>query len=174
MYLLRHVVKVCTRVLGDLPCQNLYLNQPINFLCYPRQTFLHSDFLYWHKLGNTLLEGRFESFPNFFYTFIFEIVRNIILLFLHKDFKTFPVCFFYTEGLVLKAVYLPWVLLRKTFSRFYRRHYELVPKFNVGLKTLLHQGLSEPEFYGDLIYKLKNIVGRANNSDQFKNVLDIT
>ena len=26
--------------------------------------------------------------------------------------------------------------LRKTFSRFYRRHYELVSKFNVGLKTL--------------------------------------
>ena len=36
--------------------------------------------------------------------------------------------------------------LRKTFSKFYRRHYELVSKFNVGLKTLLHQGLSEPEF----------------------------
>ena len=40
--------------------------------------------------------------------------------------------------------------LRKTFSKFYRRHYELVSKFNVGLRTLLHQGLSEPEFYGDL------------------------
>ena len=41
--------------------------------------------------------------------------------------------------------------LRKTFSKFYRRHYELVSKFS-GLKTLLHQGLSEPEFYGDLVY----------------------
>ena len=29
--------------------------------------------------------------------------------------------------------------LRKTFSKFYRRHYELVSKFSVGLKTLLHQ-----------------------------------
>ena len=45
--------------------------------------------------------------------------------------------------------------LRKTFSKFYRRHYEYVSKFNVGLKTLLHQGLSEPEFYGDLVYKFK-------------------
>ena len=45
--------------------------------------------------------------------------------------------------------------LRKTFSKFYRRHYELISKFNVGLKTLLHQGLSEPEFYGDLVYKFK-------------------
>ena len=58
--------------------------------------------------------------------------------------------------------------LRKTFSKFYRRHYELVSKFNVGLKTLLHQGLSEPKFYGDLIYKFKKIVGRADFSDQFK------
>ena len=36
--------------------------------------------------------------------------------------------------------------LRKTFSKLYRRHYELVSKFNVGLKTLLHQELSQPEF----------------------------
>ena len=45
--------------------------------------------------------------------------------------------------------------LRNIFSRFYHPHYELVSKFSVGLKTLLHQGLSEPEFYGDLIYKFK-------------------
>ena len=43
----------------------------------------------------------------------------------------------------------------KTFAKFYRQHYELVSKFNVGLKTLLHQGLSEPELYGDIIYKFK-------------------
>ena len=45
--------------------------------------------------------------------------------------------------------------LRKAFSKFYRRHYELISKVNVGLKSLLHQGLSEPEFYGDLVYKFK-------------------
>ena len=59
--------------------------------------------------------------------------------------------------------------LRKTFSKFYRRHYELVSKFNVGLKTLLHQGLSE--FYGDLVYKFKRIVGRADFSDQFRKII---
>ena len=70
--------------------------------------------------------------------------------------------------------------LRKTFSKFYRRHYELVSKFSVGLKTLLHQGLSEPEFYGDLVYKFKTKVGRADFSISSKqlsfvtNVLDIT
>ena len=44
-------------------------------------------------------------------------------------------------------------------------------KFNVGLKTLLHQGLSEPEFYGDLVYKLKKIVGRADFSDPFRKII---
>ena len=61
--------------------------------------------------------------------------------------------------------------LRKTFSKFYRRHYELISKFNVGLKTLLHQGLSEPEFYGDLVYKFKKIVGRVDFSDQFRKII---
>ena len=61
--------------------------------------------------------------------------------------------------------------LRKTFSKFYRRHYELVSKFNVGLKTLLHQGLSELEFYGDLLYKFKRIVGRVDFSDQFRKII---
>ena len=43
--------------------------------------------------------------------------------------------------------------IRKTFYKFYRRHYEMISKYNVGLKTLLNEGLSEPEFYGDLVYK---------------------
>ena len=45
------------------------------------------------------------------------------------------------------------ILTLKKFSKFYRRHYEF--DFMVGLKSLLQQGLSEPEFYGDLVYKLK-------------------
>ena len=52
--------------------------------------------------------------------------------------------------------------LRKTFSKFYRRYYDLISKFQVGLKYLMRQGLSEPDFYGDLVYKLKKIVGSNN------------
>ena len=40
--------------------------------------------------------------------------------------------------------------LLKAFSKFYRRHFDIVSKYNVGLKTRLLQGLSEPEFHGDL------------------------
>ena len=68
---------------------------------------------------------------------------------------------------LLKQVYR-YHKLRKAFSKFYRLHYELISKFNVGLKSLLHQGLSEPEFYGDLVYKFKKIKGRTDYSDQFR------
>ena len=59
----------------------------------------------------------------------------------------------------------------KTFSKFYRRHLDLVSKFNTGLKSLLKQGLSELEFYGDLVYKFKKIVGRNEFSGQFGKIL---
>ena len=61
--------------------------------------------------------------------------------------------------------------IRKAFSKFYYRHSELIVKYNVGLKTLLQQGISEPIFYGDLIYKFKRIVGKPNFSDQFKKIV---
>ena len=44
-------------------------------------------------------------------------------------------------------------------------------KFNVGLKSLLREGLSEPEFYGDLVYKIKNIMGKTDFSDRFRKVI---
>ena len=53
--------------------------------------------------------------------------------------------------------------LRKAFSKFYRRHSDLVSKFNVGLKSLLQQGLSEPEFYGDLVYKFFRKIYACND-----------
>ena len=35
--------------------------------------------------------------------------------------------------------------------------------------SLLKQGLSEPEFYGDLVYKFRKYFGRKDFSDQLKN-----
>ena len=56
--------------------------------------------------------------------------------------------------------------LHKTFSKFYKPYYDLISKFQAGLKSLLRQGLSEPDFYGDLVYRLKKIVGSYNFSVQ--------
>ena len=39
------------------------------------------------------------------------------------------------------------------------------------LKSLLREGLLEPEFYRDLVYKLKKIVGSNNFSAQFIKII---
>ena len=44
----------------------------------------------------------------------------------------------------------------------------MVSKFNVGLKSLLHQGLPEPELYGDLVYRIS---GMTVFSDQFPKII---
>ena len=57
--------------------------------------------------------------------------------------------------------------LCKAFLKFYRRHSALVEKYNFSLITLLQQGISEPEFYGDLVYRFRKIVGKSNFLEQF-------
>ena len=62
--------------------------------------------------------------------------------------------------------------LRKAFSKFYRRHSALLEKYSVSLKTLLQHGISEPEFYGDLVYRFRKIVGKSNFSEQFRKLIN--
>ena len=61
--------------------------------------------------------------------------------------------------------------LSKAFSKFYRRHFDLVSTYNVGLKTLLLLGFSEPEFYGDLVYKFRKIIGKYDFPYHFKKII---
>ena len=49
----------------------------------------------------------------------------------------------------------------QTFSKFNRRHNELITKFNDGLKALLRECLSEPEFYGDLFTAINHWLRRG-------------
>ena len=57
----------------------------------------------------------------------------------------------------------------KHFLKFYCQYYDLISKFNIGMKSLLRKEVSEPEFYGDIVYKLKKSVGSYNFSAQFIN-----
>ena len=59
---------------------------------------------------------------------------------------------FTTRNKVLTAKLLRQGYKYHKILKFYRRHFDIVSKYNVGLKTLLLQGLSESEFYGDLVY----------------------
>ena len=60
--------------------------------------------------------------------------------------------------------------LCKAFSNFYR-HFDIVSKYNVGLKTLLLQGLSASEFYGDLVYKFRKVIGKNDFPYHFKKII---
>ena len=63
-------------------------------------------------------------------------------------------------------------LIRKVFSKIYHRHSEFIVKYNIGLKILLQQGISEPLSYDDFVYKFKRkFVGKPNFSDQFKKIV---
>ena len=49
----------------------------------------------------------------------------------------------------------------------------LILKYNICLKSHLQHGISEPVFYGDLVYKLKRIVEKPSFSDQFKKIIKL-
>ena len=42
----------------------------------------------------------------------------------------------------------------------------MVSKSNVGFKSPLHHGLWEPEFYSDLVYTFRKIMGKTDFSDE--------
>ena len=58
-----------------------------------------------------------------------------------------------------------------TRNKLLKRYYDLISKFQIGLKSLFPQGLSEPEFYGALVYKLKKIVSSYKFSAQFIKII---
>ena len=73
---------------------------------------------------------------------------------------------FNTRSKVLTAKFLKqgyrYHNIREAYSKFCRRHFGILSKYNVGLKTLLLLGVAEPEFYGDLVYKFRKIIGKMN------------
>ena len=60
----------------------------------------------------------------------------------------------------------------KPFSEFYHRHNGLVEKYNVSLRKLLQQGISKPEFYGNLVYRTRKIVRKSNFSEQCRKLIN--
>ena len=61
--------------------------------------------------------------------------------------------------------------LRRTFSKFYRRYFDLISKFQVGLRSLLRRGLSGPGFCGGLVCGLGRIVGSGGFSARFVGIV---
>ena len=64
--------------------------------------------------------------------------------------------------------------LRKAFSTFYRRHFELIEKYHVGLRKLVQQGVCGPEFYGDLVCGFGRIVGGPGFSSLLRRIIIVS
>ena len=60
----------------------------------------------------------------------------------------------------------------KVFSKFYRRHSALLEKYNVSLEILLQQDISEPEFFGDFVYRFRKNVGKSNFLEQYRKLIN--
>ena len=56
--------------------------------------------------------------------------------------------------------------LCRAFSKFYRRHFELIEKYHVSLKKLTQQGICNTEFYKDLVYKENHLKSKRIRSFQ--------
>ena len=69
-----------------------------------------------------------------------------------SHFSDFNNCNKFLTAKLLKQGYR-YHKLRKAFSKFYCRHFDLIEKYNVSLKIIMQQGISNPEFYGVLVYK---------------------
>ena len=48
--------------------------------------------------------------------------------------------------------------LRKTFGKFFRSYFNLLPKFGeISFHEYVTEGISHQVFYGDLVYKLRRV-----------------
>ena len=73
-------------------------------------------------------------------TLLWPLLHNVFVLYDKEWFKRVTRNKLLTQKLLEQAY--RYHKLRKTSSKFYRRYYDLISKFQVGLKSLLRQGLS--------------------------------
>ena len=64
------------------------------------------------------------------------------------------------------------IVILNFVSRFRNFIADTMPCSKKSLKTLLQQGLSEPEFYGDLVYRFRKIESKSNFSVQFRKLIN--
>ena len=91
-----------------------------------------------------------------------------------------PMVYIFRSLFVLRAYVLNEFLtakLLKQGNRYHKIRKALLNStththtLNIGLKTLLKQGISEPVFYDDLVYRFTRIFGKPNFSGQSKKII---
>ena len=74
---------------------------------------------------------------------------------------------------MVNKIYLHHLKTNKS-NTFVRKIFKCVcRKYSVSLKTFLQQDVSEPEFYGDLFYRIrKTTVGQSYFSEQLRKLIN--
>ena len=62
--------------------------------------------------------------------------------------------------------------LCRSFSKFYRKYSDLMSKYQCSLKYLIHEGICLPEFYGDFVYKVRNILQCTDFDSKFVQIIN--
>ena len=118
-----------------------------------------------HAVGVVLIGGGFSCFSVSVVNYISQFKHYIEMekIFVYCSCKTL----FEIEGSLLCNAFFTSDAVRNYNLRSWR-HFDIVSKYHIGLKTLLLQGLSETEFYGDLVYKFRKIIGKNDFPYHFK------
>ena len=95
----------------------------------------------------------------FFFFFFFFFFSEIFQCLEVKCFYIFEKACFCNKNrnkiVILKQGYRYQIYVK---NKFYRRHSELMTKYNVGLTTLQQDRFLEVEFYGDFVFKFRKLV----------------
>ena len=86
-------------------------------------------------------------------------------LFVSTDGQYFATSIDDPEGILFLSAYVRAVTLKIGFDISY------VHTLRQELFKYLKQGISEPTFFGDLVYKFKRIVGKSDFSEQLKKIV---
>ena len=62
--------------------------------------------------------------------------------------------------------------LRQCFCKFFFRYKEVLNKYNCNLNQFLKLGISQPKFYGDVLYKLRKIRNSIDFHNQFVRIIN--
>ena len=152
---------------SDTEAPFLDLNLSITKAIVSSKTYDKRDYFNFEIVHFPFLDGDVPRSPSYG-VYIYQLSRFTRVCSNVDDFNNRTL---FLTAKLLKQGYGRYHKIRKAFSKFYHRHLKLIVKYNIGLKTLLQQGMSELIFYGYLVYKFQRIVGKPNFSDQFKKIV---
>ena len=124
----------------EAPFLGLHLSISNGFFFFSSKIYDKRDDFNFDIVNVPFLDGDVPRRPSYG-VYVSQLIRFARVCSHVDDFNTRSKCL--TAKLLIRRVI--GIMLRKTFSKFYRQHNELITKFNVGLKSLLRQGLSEPD-----------------------------